>query len=96
MLFILFLNLTDQGIRGVKEAPKRAEAARELAKKLGVDIREVYLTTGDCDLVLLAETANGDNIVKFAMALSMQGNVRTRTARAWPMEEGRRLIADLP
>jgi uncharacterized protein with GYD domain len=32
--FILSLNWTDQGIRGVKEAPKRSKAARDLAKKL--------------------------------------------------------------
>jgi uncharacterized protein with GYD domain len=34
--FILSLNWTDQGIRGVKEAPKRSQAAKGLAKKLGV------------------------------------------------------------
>jgi uncharacterized protein with GYD domain len=30
--FILSLNWTDQGIRGVKDAPKRSKAAKELAK----------------------------------------------------------------
>ena len=33
MMFILSLNFTDQGIRGIKDAPKRAQAARDLAKK---------------------------------------------------------------
>jgi uncharacterized protein with GYD domain len=45
--FILSLNWTDQGIRGVKEAPKRSQAAKGLAKKLGVEIKQVYLTSGD-------------------------------------------------
>jgi uncharacterized protein with GYD domain len=36
--FMLSLNWTDQGIRAVKEAPKRAQAGRELAKKVGVEI----------------------------------------------------------
>jgi uncharacterized protein with GYD domain len=40
--FILSLNWTDQGIRGVKEAPKRSKAARDLAKKLGVEIINQY------------------------------------------------------
>ena len=96
MMFVLSLNFTEQGVRGLKDAPKRAQAARELAQKLGVDIKQVYLTTGDADLLVLAETANGDNIAKFAMALSMQGNVRTRTSRAWPMDEYMKLIAELP
>ena len=32
--FILSLSWTDQGIRSVKDAPKRAQASRELAQKL--------------------------------------------------------------
>jgi uncharacterized protein with GYD domain len=96
MLFILSLNFTDQGIRNIKDAPKRAQAARELAKKMGVDIKQVYLTSGESDLVVMAETANGDNMAKFALAIGMQGNVRTRTARAWTMDEYQKLVSELP
>ena len=96
MQFILSLNWTDQGIRGVKDAPKRAQAARDLGKKLGVEIKEIYLTSGDADVVIIVDTPNGDNIAKFAMALGAQGNVRTRTARAWPQAEMEKLISELP
>jgi uncharacterized protein with GYD domain len=94
--FFCSLNWTDQGIRSVKEAPKRAQAARDLAKKVGVEIKEVYLTTGDNDLVVIIDTPNGDNAAKFALALGAQGNVRTRTARAWPQAEFQKLISELP
>ena len=96
MMFILSLNFTDQGIRGIKDAPKRVQAARELAKKVGVEIKQVYLTSGESDLLLMLETPNGDNVAKFALALGMLGNVHTRTARAWPAEEFMKLVADLP
>ena len=33
--FMMSMNFTDQGIRGIKEAPERAEAARDLAKEVG-------------------------------------------------------------
>jgi uncharacterized protein with GYD domain len=95
-MFILSLKWTDQGIRSVKESPKRAQAARELAKKVGVDIKEVYLTSGASDLVVIVDTPNGDNVAKFALALGSQGNVRTRTARAWPESEFKKLISELP
>ena len=49
--FMLSMNWTDQGIRGIKDAPKRAQAARDLAKKVGVEIKHLYLTSGDSDLV---------------------------------------------
>ena len=82
--FICSLNWTDQGIRSVKDAPKRAQASRELAKKVGVEIKEVYLTSGDNDLLVIVDTPNGDNVAKWALAIGSQGNVRTRTVRAWP------------
>jgi hypothetical protein len=33
------------------------------------------------------ETANGDNIAKFALMSGANGNVRSRTVRAWPEAE---------
>ena len=96
MLFISSLNWTDQGIRNVKDAPKRAQAARDIAKKVGVDIKELYLTSGETDLVAILETDNGDNAAKFAMAIGALGNVRTRTARAWTTTEMQKLISELP
>lgn len=95
-LFMLSLNWTDQGIRSVKEAPKRAQVARELAKKVGVEIKQVYLTSGVSDLVVFVDAPNGDNVAKFALALSSMGNVRTRTARAWTQEEFQKLVSELP
>jgi uncharacterized protein with GYD domain len=96
MLFISSLNWTDQGIRNVKDAPKRAQAARDIAKKVGVEIKELYLTSGDTDMVAILETANGDNVAKFAMAIGALGNVRSRTARAWTAAEMQKLISELP
>jgi len=95
MLFIMSLDWTDQGIRAVKDAPKRSQAAKELGKKVGVDIKNVYLTSGDHDLVLIVEAPNGDNIAKFALALGSSGNVRSRTARAWTEAEFQKLISEL-
>jgi uncharacterized protein with GYD domain len=33
-MLIMSLSWTEQGIRNIKDAPKRAQAARELAKKI--------------------------------------------------------------
>ena len=94
--FICSLSWTEQGIRAIKDAPKRAQAARDLAKKVGVEIKEVYLTSGNDDLLVIVDAPNGDNVAKFALALGSQGNVRTRTARAWPQAEFIKLISELP
>jgi uncharacterized protein with GYD domain len=94
--FILTLNWTDQGIRSVKDAPKRSKAAHQLAKKVGIDIKQIFLTSGDSDLLVIVDSLNGDNVAKFALALGAQGNIRTRTARAWSEPEFTKLISELP
>ena len=94
--FMLSLNWTDQGIRGIKNAPNRLQAGRDLAKKVGVEIKHLYLTAGESDLILFVDAPNGDNIAKFAMALSSQGNVRSRTSRAWSEAELLKLVSELP
>jgi uncharacterized protein with GYD domain len=94
--FMMSLNWTDQGIRAVKDSPKRSEDARELAKKVGVEIKHLYLTSGDTDLVIFVDAPSGDNVAKFALAVSSLGNVRTRTVRAWSADEYRKLISELP
>jgi uncharacterized protein with GYD domain len=94
--FILSLSWTDQGIRSVKDAPKRAEASKELANKLGIQMKEVYLTSGEDDILIILDAPDGDSVAKLALALGSQGNVRTRTARAWPQSEFQKLISELP
>jgi uncharacterized protein with GYD domain len=96
MLFITSINFTDQGIRGIKEAPKRADAARAAARKLGVEIKQIYMTSGEHDLVAILETENGDNVAKFALTMGSLGNIRTRTVRAWTEAEYMKLISELP
>ena len=41
--FIMIMNFSDQGARTIKDAPKRIQAARELGKKLGVEVKQVIL-----------------------------------------------------
>jgi uncharacterized protein with GYD domain len=95
-MFILSLSFTDQGIRTIKDASKRVKAAKELAKKLGIEVKQVYLTSGESDLIVIVATPSGDNVAKYALALGARGNVRTRTARAWTEAEYLKLVSELP
>jgi uncharacterized protein with GYD domain len=94
--FMLSLNFTDQGIRTIKDVPKRVQAARDLAKELGVEIKHSYLTSGDSDVVVFVEAASGDSVAKFALAQGSYGNVRTRTARVWSEAEYLKMVSELP
>jgi uncharacterized protein with GYD domain len=39
--------------RNIRDGPKRAKAARELANKLGIEVKQLYMTSGETDLVLI-------------------------------------------
>ncbi len=56
----------------------------------------MFLTSGEFDMIVIAKTANGDNIAKFALMSGADGNVRSRTVRAWPEAEMAKLISELP
>ncbi len=94
--FICFVNWTDQGIKNVKDAPNRAEAAKAALKKLGGEIKDVYVTTGQYDVLLIADAPDGDVMTKFALAIGAQGNVRTTTCRGFTEGEFQKMVSDLP
>jgi uncharacterized protein with GYD domain len=94
--FVITAGWTDQGVRKIKEVPKRVKSARELGKKLGVEIKQSFITTGESDLLLIIDAREGENVTKFALAMSSLGNIRTRTARAWPEAEYLKMISELP
>ena len=96
LTFITFINFTDQGIKNIKDSPKRMRAGKALLKKMGGRVKQVYLTSGDRDAVMIAEVPDGDVMVKYAMALGSLGNVRTTTVRAWPEAEFKKMVSELP
>jgi uncharacterized protein with GYD domain len=94
--FIMAMSWTEQGIHAVKQWPKRNAAARELAKKLHIEIKQVFLTSGESDLLAILESPGDDNVAKFCMAIGAHGNVRTRTMRAWTEAELAKMVGELP
>lgn len=92
--FMCFLNWTDQGVRNLKDLPKRREAVKGQIEKLGGRLLSAYVTTGQYDVVLIADMPNGEAMTKVAIWLSLQGNVRTTTVRAFMPEEFFKLAAE--
>lgn len=90
--YLVLINWTDQGIRNVKESPKRLDAARKLAKDLGGEIKTVYMTQGGFDLALVAEMPNDEKLASFVLKLGSFGYVRTTTLKAYAEDEYRKII----
>ena len=94
--YIGLINYTDQGIRNVKDSPKRAEAARKVIRDMGGDMTGLFLTMGTYDLVVILEAPSDEVMAQFVLTLGVQGNVRTTTLKAFTESEFEEIIAALP
>jgi uncharacterized protein with GYD domain len=93
--YIALMNFTDQGIRSVKETTRRADAAKDAAKKFGANMAQIYWTVGQYDLVTVIEAPNDESATAFALSIASAGNVRTQTLRAYSREETNAILAKL-
>ena len=93
--YLMLLNWTDQGIKNVKDSPKRLDGVKKLAKDLGGEVKSFYMTLGAYDLVLIVEMPNNDKLASFSLKLGSLGNVRSTTLRAYSEDDYRRIISSL-
>ena len=93
--YIVLTNFTDQGVRNVKDSPKRADAVKKLAKKFGVTAKEFFWTLGSYDLVAIFEAPDEESMTAVGLAIGAAGNVRTQTMRAFSKDEMSAVLAKL-
>jgi len=94
--YMSLINYTDQGIRNIKESPKRLESTKKTLQKLGGEVKAFYLTQGNYDGVLIFDVPNETALTTFLLTTGAAGNVRTTTLRAYNEDEFRKHIAALP
>lgn len=93
--YFILINWTDQGMRNIKDSPKRVEAAKRAVKGLGGEVQSFYMLQGSYDAVLIVEVPNDELLAEFLLTIGSLGNVRTTTLRAYPEGEYRKIIAEL-
>ena len=90
--YVVLANFTDQGVRHAKDSPKRADAFKEIAKKQGATVKELYWTQGQYDATAIVEAPDDMTVTSLALGLSMLGNVRTQTMRAFSAAEMKTIL----
>ena len=93
--YIALMRWTEQGISKVKDSPSRLDSGREAFKKLGVEIKDTYLTMGRYDLVCVLEAQNDESVARALLTLGSQGNVQTETMKAWNEAEYRKITGSV-
>ena len=94
--FIVLGSFTDQGVRTVKESPKRADAFKAMAGKVGVKVKDIYWTLGHYDMVVTVDAPDAATATSIGLAVGSLGNIRTETLTAFSAEEIGRIIGKMP
>ena len=85
--YIALASFTDQGIKTIKETTRRADAVKEMGAKFGVNMKEIYWTLGQYDLVVFIEASDDAAVTAFGLSIAAAGNVRMQTLRAFSKDE---------
>ena len=94
--YIGLMNFTDKGLQSVKSTTQRAAAAKEVAGRYGVTMREIWWTLGNHDIVCVLDAADEQSLTAFELAIATQGNVRSQSLRAFTAAEMDKVLSRLP
>jgi uncharacterized protein with GYD domain len=93
---IVLMKMTDQGIKDVKNAPQRIDAAAKAVEAMGGKMTGFYFTLGEYDYISVVEGLSDEAGASFLLKLGSAGNVRTTTLRAFTKKEFVEMVTKLP
>lgn len=92
--YISLLKFTEQGIKAIKDSPKRVEAYIKRAKSQGVKTISVHYTMGGADLVLISEAPDEATLMKVLLSQLGFGNVTATSMRAFSIAQMKDFLKD--
>jgi uncharacterized protein with GYD domain len=90
------MKLTDQGIKNIKDASQRVDAANKAIEAMGGKMTGFYFTLGEYDYIVIVEGLTDEAGASFLLKLGSLGNVRTTTLKAFTRNEFAEIIKKLP
>ena len=81
--YVMLAHFTEQGIKNVKDSPKRAEAFKQAARRHGAMVKELFWTLGAYDIVTVVDAPDDVTMTALGLIVGALGNVRTQTLRAF-------------
>ena len=94
--YITMYKFTDQGIRNIKESPRRLEAGIKAFEAMGGKVLGAYYTQGESDLMVIGEIATEEAGVAHTLAQCALGNVRSTSIRAFTPKEFAKILTKIP
>lgn len=93
--YIILISWTGEGIKGVKDSPKRLDMAKKAFQAAGANLEQFFLVMGRYDMIAVAEAPDDETVAKLALTVGSGGAIRTETLRAFTEQEYLNIIASL-
>ena len=94
--YITLINLTEQGVKTIKDLPARLAAGRQAFEANGGKLLQYYLTLGAQDAVVVYELPDDERAASVALQQAGLGNLRTTTMRAFTEAEIPGVLSKMP
>ena len=95
--FLIQFGFTQKGMEKIKDSPARVDAAKQVVRKHGGEVKAFYAVLGgDFDTMFIIEAPNDEKVGEMVLTIALNGFVRTRTHRLFNEEEFKKLTAALP
>ncbi len=91
--YVSLIKWTDQGIRNVKDSPKRLDDFKKALEAVGGKVVGFYLTMGRYDMVLIVESPSDEVSAALVLGTASHGNIQTETMKAFPEDQYREIMA---
>ena len=93
--YVILSSFTDQGVKNLKDSPKRVEAFRKMVESAGGKLVLSLYTMGPHDFMAVVEIPSDEKLNEIVLKTAAAGNVRTLTLKAWTVEEFASIAAKL-
>lgn len=90
--YVVLASFTEKGAHDVKDTVSRADKFKEMAKRAGVTVKEMYWTLGPTDVVTICDAPDDETATSLSMSVAARGFVRTQTLRAFTPSEIQKIL----
>jgi uncharacterized protein with GYD domain len=94
--YLMTFCYTEHGLEEVRNSPARADAAKQLIRELGGEVKTfLAVLGGPFDTLFIVEAPDDKTVARMALSIGALGNVRTTTHRAFSEQEFRDVASGL-
>jgi uncharacterized protein with GYD domain len=94
-LYVILWNYTNEGIKNVKESPKRADAFKSKLENAGGKLIDTYYTFGKYDGVSIVDAPTDETLMSCLLSVESQGKARSVTLKAFSYDEATKIIQNI-